>query len=115
LADHDVWAVTVQTVRDWEHDVVAAAEVGLERADDIALLRWAGDHNRILVTRDRDFGRLVFVGGHGAGVLFLRITPSTQETVHGELGRVLDKHSQFELQRAFVVVEPGQYRIRRPE
>lgn len=115
LADHDVWAVTLQTVRDWGHDVVAASEVGVARADDIALLQWADDRGRILMTRDRDFGRLVFMGGHRAGILLLRITPSTQDTVHDELGRVLETHTQSELQRAFVVVEAGQYRMRRPE
>lgn len=73
----------------------------------------AHERDRTLVMRDRDFGRLVFAGGQAAGILFLRVTPSTQDAVHEELARVLEAYSQSELERAFVVVEPGQYRIRR--
>ena len=50
-----------------------------------------------------------------AGILFLLVTPFTLEAVHEELARVLDEHTHAEQQRAFVVVGPGQYRIRRPE
>ncbi|WP_272507704.1 DUF5615 family PIN-like protein [Salinibacter sp.] len=114
LADQDVWAYTLRTLREWGHDVIPAADAGLARAPDRELLQEAHDRDRILVTRDRDFGRLVFVSGKAAGVLLLRVTPSTQEAVHEELARVLDGHTSSELQQAFVVVEPGQYRIRRP-
>jgi predicted nuclease of predicted toxin-antitoxin system len=79
------------------------------------LLEEAHVRERILLTRDRDFGRLVFADGETAGVVLLRITPSTQNAVHAELGLVLDEYPSSELKRAFVVVEPNQYRIRRPE
>lgn len=115
LADQDVWAHTLQTLRDWGHDVVSASDLGLARAKDIDLLSEAHKRERILVTRDRDFGRLVFVEEQAAGILLLRVTPFTLKAVHEELARVLDEHSHGELQRAFVVVEPGQYRIRRSE
>lgn len=49
----------------------------------------------------------------GAGVIYLRMLPSTQNLVHQELERVLQEHSESELKRAFVVVEPGRHRFRR--
>ncbi|WP_423824497.1 DUF5615 family PIN-like protein [Salinibacter ruber] len=107
------WAQTLQTLRDWGHDVVAASDTGQARDRDVDLLREAHDRGRVLVTRDRDFGRLVFAAEHAAGILFLRITPATQNAVHEELARVLKTHSQSELKRSFVAVEPGQYRARR--
>lgn len=115
LADQDVWAYTLRTLREWGHDVTSAADAGLVRAPDVELLKEAHQRERILVTRDRDFGRLVFAGGETAGVVLLRITPSTQDAVHDELALVLEEHTHSELQRAFVVIEPNQYRIRRPE
>lgn len=115
LADQDVWAYTLRTLREWGHDVTSAANVGLARAPDSDLLEEAHQRERILVTRDRDFGRLVFAGGETAGIVLLRIAPSTQDAVHDELALVLDTHTHSELQRAFVVIEPDQYRIRRPE
>ena len=64
------------------------------------------------MTRDRDFGGLVFVCGFGSGVIYLRIVPSTLQAVHQELVRVLAMHSEDTLRSAFVVVEAGRHRVR---
>jgi predicted nuclease of predicted toxin-antitoxin system len=113
LADQDVYAVTIYCLGDLGHDVVRAAQFGLARAEDAEMLRVARAQGRILVTRDRDFGAIVFVQGMGPGVIYLRILPSTQDAVHGELARVLTLYGEQELQTAFVVVEPDRHRIRR--
>lgn len=94
--------------------MVSAGDVGLSTATDRALLEAATTRNRLLITRDRDFGRLVFLEGQSSGILLLRISPSTQQAVHDELYRVLDGYSFNELNDAFTVAEPGQHRIRRP-
>jgi len=95
-------------------DVIPVAQIGLARATDEDLLKTAHDQNRIFVTRDRDFGNLVFVKGLGAGVLYLRILPSTQNSVHDELERVLKSYTEGELKNAFVVIEAGGHRLRKP-
>ncbi|MGA9347731.1 MAG: DUF5615 family PIN-like protein [Anaerolineae bacterium] len=114
LLDQDVYAVTARLLRDLGHDVVPVAQIGCSQADDSGLLRIAQEQGRIFVTRDRDFGGLVFIKGVGAGVIYLRILPSTQNVVHQELERVLKSYSEDELTRAFVVIEPGRHRFRRP-
>ena len=86
LTDQDVYALTVQLLRDLDHDVV---------------------------TRDRDFGNLVIVQGLTTGVVYLRLLPSTLAAVHAELERVLARYNQTALLRAFVVVEPARHRLRR--
>jgi predicted nuclease of predicted toxin-antitoxin system len=113
LLDQDVYATTARFLEQLGHDVVPVSQVGLSRASDEELLRFAQEQGRILVTRDRDFGALVFVQLLGAGVLYLRLLPSTQNAVHGELGRVLSAYSEQELSSAFVTVEPDGHRIRR--
>jgi len=113
LLDQDVYAVTARFLDGLGHDVVPVAQIGYSRADDTELLHIAQEQGRILVTRDRDFGGLVFVRSLGTGVIYLRILPSTQNAVHRELERVLQSYSQDELKRAFVVVEPGRHRFRR--
>jgi predicted nuclease of predicted toxin-antitoxin system len=113
LTDQDVYATTVHFLSGLGHDVVTAAQLGLAQAEDAELLRVAQQQGRIFVTRDRDFGGLVFVGGGGAGVIYLRMSPSTQNAVHTELERVLVLYSEPELQGSFVVIEPGRHRIRR--
>jgi len=90
-----------------------AADIGLSRADDKVLLEEVQKLERIFVTRDRDYGNLVFVQGAGAGVIYLRMLPSTFEEVHTELKKVLSKYPVDELAKAFVVVEAKGHRIRR--
>ena len=113
LLDQDVYAATAGFLTGIGHDVVRVAQIGISQVDDELLLETAGEQNRILVTRDRDFGGLVFVKNLGAGVVYLRILPSTQNAVHNEFARVLETHSESELRKAFVVIEPGGYRFRR--
>jgi len=113
LADHDVYAVTIRLLQALGHDVLPVAQQGLSSAEDSDLLRVARKQGRILVTRDRDFGRLFFVFGLGPGVLCLRALPSTQNAVHADLERALRSYPEGDLQTAFVVVEPGRHRFRR--
>ncbi|MEW5975498.1 MAG: DUF5615 family PIN-like protein [Acidobacteriota bacterium] len=95
------------------HDVLRAADIGLAQADDEELLQAAQNQNRLFVTRDRDFGGLVFVNAMGSGVLYLRVLPSSQNAVHQQLKRVLNAYSEEELRTAFVVIEAGGHRFRR--
>ena len=113
LLDQDVYAVTARFLKSLGHDVNLAAEHDLARADDEVLLRTAQGEGRVLVTRDRDYGNLVFVRRLAGGVVYLRMTPATTDAVHRELQHVLEVHPEETLRRAFLVVEPGQHRLRR--
>lgn len=113
LCDQDVYAATVRFLRGLAHTVSTAAELGLAQATDAELLKAARDQGQLLVTRDRDFGGLVFAQGSPAGVLYLRVAPSVVTSVHSELQRLLAIYTDQELADSFVVVEPGRHRIRR--
>jgi predicted nuclease of predicted toxin-antitoxin system len=114
LLDQDVYAITARFLSDGGHDVVLVSQIGLSQASDEEILRTAQEQNRILVTRDRDYGNLVFVRAIGNGVLYLRVLPSTVNSVHDELARVIQSYSEKELAGAFVVVEPYGHRFRKP-
>ncbi|MBW2091116.1 MAG: DUF5615 family PIN-like protein [Deltaproteobacteria bacterium] len=63
--------MTVDLLRIWGHDVVTAGGIGLARASDKEILNKAGDKNRIFITRDSDFGSLVFLSKiPSKGVIF---------------------------------------------
>jgi predicted nuclease of predicted toxin-antitoxin system len=113
LLDQDVFAVTLHFLIELGHDVIPVVQLGLSRANDEGLLKVAQEQNRIFVTRDRDFGNLVFVKALGAGILYLRMLPSTQKSVHAELEKVLNTYTEDELMQAFVVIEPDGHRFRR--
>jgi predicted nuclease of predicted toxin-antitoxin system len=114
LLDQDVYAITARFLSDSGHDLILAAQVGLSQARDEEILRTAEEQGRILVTRDRDYGNLVFVRTLGTGVIYLRILPTTVNAVHSELTRILQTYSEEELTGAFVVVEPEGHRLRKP-
>jgi len=113
LVDQDVFASTTRFLRNLGHDAISVSEIGLAQASDEKLLQTAQELERILVTRDRDYGSLVFVSGQGAGVIYLRLLPSNQHLAHEQLRQVLISHAEAELRNAFVVVEPSGYRFRR--
>ena len=113
LLDQDVYLATSRYRRELSHDVTSASELGLSRASDRELLLLAREENRIFVTRDRDFGNLVFVEGIYSGVIYLRVSPTNLAAGHAELRSVLNSYAEEELMRAFVVVEPGRHRFRR--
>jgi len=108
LLDQDVYASTALLLRALAHDVLTASELGLSQASDVELLQAAANESRILVTRDRHFGSLVFQMGRRTGVIYLRVTPSQLADVHDELARILTSRTEGELREAFVVVEPGE-------
>jgi predicted nuclease of predicted toxin-antitoxin system len=114
LADQDIWKLTLDLLRDWGHDVITAKAIGLARGDDKELLAVAKKEQRILITRDKDFGSLVFLGQiPSPGVIFLRIKPESIDKVHSELQRLLSEHNMRELRSCFCTVEPGRHRIRK--
>lgn len=115
LVDQDVYATTMRFISHLGHDVIPVAQIGLSQADDMILLRKAKEQDRIFVTRDRDFGGLVFVQGLEGGVIYLRMLPSNLNEVHAEIKRVLDTYTEEELRNAFVVIEPGRHRFRKIE
>src|SRR4051794_27295864 len=107
LADQDVYTATVRFLRDLGQDLATAAERDLSQSADADLLQAAHAEGRVFVTRVRDYGALIFVRALGAGVLYLRVLPSTLQAVRTELERVLGLYSGAEIQGTFVVVEPG--------
>lgn len=64
------------------HDVVRAAETGLERADDHVILQRAVKDERILITVDGDFGDWVVLPlSEHFGVVRVRIHPTSTENI----------------------------------
>ena len=112
LLDQNVYAVTARFLVGLGHNVAEVSQIRLSQATDEQLLAVAQKQGRIVVTRDRDFGALVFVKALGSGVLYRRMLPWTQDFVHNELARVLKSYTEEQLQKAFVVVEAGGHRFR---
>lgn len=94
------------------HEAVHALELGLARASDEVILECARREQRVVVTADLDFPRLLAVTrSEGPGLLLLRGgNYSEQETVDC-LRRTLETIPPAELPNSVVVI--GKERIRR--
>lgn len=113
LIDQDVYHFTILWLRQEGHNVVTAKELGMHRVEDEALLQKALELDRLFLTRDKDFGALVFLkAASSKGVIFLRITPSDFEDAHQQLQRLLREHTEEYLKQCYCVVEPHRYRLR---
>ena len=114
FCDQDIYRLTAEFLISLGHDVATAADAGMSQAVDREILRFAAVEGRILITRDKDFGSLVFSQNFShSGVILLRVTPQTLSDIHTELERLLSLHAEEDIQLSFVVVEKERHRIRR--
>ncbi|MGH7820728.1 MAG: DUF5615 family PIN-like protein [Candidatus Binatia bacterium] len=112
LADESCDFAVVRALRAAGHDVVAIVEAS-PAAEDPVVLDFATRDQRILLTEDKDFGRLVHAHSRGAvGVLFVRF-PANARARLGESVVELVEQKGDQLIGRFVVVQPGRIRIHR--
>ena len=84
--------------------------------NDSIFIKATDDSNIMMVqlTIDKDFGELVFLEERlSKGVILLRTEPQTLDKVNHQLQRLIEKHSERQLQKLFCVIEENRYRIRR--
>jgi predicted nuclease of predicted toxin-antitoxin system len=99
-------------VRDQGHDVLESRSLGPDPGD-LALLRWAVDDGRILVTIDTDFGTLFHTrSAPHAGLIRLPDVPAAVRIAL--MTQILRDHTAAELSRSIVTVRGHRIRISRP-
>jgi predicted nuclease of predicted toxin-antitoxin system len=95
---------------DWQ--VIHASDVSLALASDEAVFDWAQAHHAVLLTYDADFAdqRIYPVGTH-AGVVRLRVYPTTAEATCAALERLLVGVADEEMRGALVIVDERRIRL----
>lgn len=111
LIDKCAGRLLADWLREEGHDVLESRERG-EDPGDAAILEWAADEKRILITMDKDFGELVFKQGMPHfGLVRL---PDVPVTARIELmRRLLHEYEKALLSNAVVTVRGGRIRISR--
>jgi len=71
LIDNDLSSVLAEALREGDYDVVHVREIGLRDAPDGLIVARAVAENRVIVSRDNDFGTLPTLGAHGRTSLVL--------------------------------------------
>jgi predicted nuclease of predicted toxin-antitoxin system len=110
LADECCDFAAVRILRAHGHDVLAVSEFQY-RSVDKDVMDLALSQDRILLTEDKDFGWLVFVGRMDSpGVILIRF-PATARNLLAEAVLKLVSEYASQLSGAFVVLLPGKARI----
>jgi hypothetical protein len=112
LADESVDMGIVRAVRDAGHDVRAVAEES-PGASDGEVADLAHSDKRLLITEDRDFGRLVYADQRDShGVVYVRYPAGARAEVARDVVNLIANEG-VGLSDAFVVMQPGRARISR--
>ncbi|MFK7925783.1 MAG: DUF5615 family PIN-like protein [Bacteroidia bacterium] len=111
VADEGVDAPIVKHLRQNNHDVFYIAESERGISDD-EVLEIANKESRVLITRDKDFGELVYrMNRLHSGVVLIRLEGLKPQEKAIIVHKVIDKY-QEELATAFTVIQPNLVRIR---
>jgi hypothetical protein len=112
LADESVDSAITRRLRREGHDVRSVAEEYPGSSDEeVAAIALADE--RILLTEDRDFGRLVYARLQATcGVILMRYPARARVGFPEEMVELLGKYNE-QLVGAFVVAQPGRSRIDR--
>ncbi len=112
LADESCDFAVVRALRTAGHEVVAVSEIA-PRADDQTVIDLAVREGRILLTEDKDFGRLAHAHGRaGVGVVFVRYPATARASLPQAVVDLVTRRGET-LIGQFVIMQPGRIRIAR--
>ncbi|MFH0813726.1 MAG: DUF5615 family PIN-like protein [Pseudomonadota bacterium] len=112
LADECCDYAVVRALRAAGYDVLSVTDLS-PRANDSEIMKLALQEKRLLLTEDKDFGRLVYAQGQKVlGVIFLRFPLSARKQIAKDVLKLV-KQQEDKLGGCFVTVQPGQIRISR--
>lgn len=110
LADESCDFNVVRALRLAGYDVIAVSEI-TPRAEDAEVIRLALMDERILLTEDKDFGRLVYAHGQDTiGVILIRFPALVRSRLPGTILQLVQEQAD-RVRGSFVVVRPGRVRF----
>ena len=95
-------------------DTVHTGEIGYATAEDVAIIEWARQEERVIVTLDADFHALLALSGAASpSVIRIRIERLRAEALMELIQRVLSDWSSELAEGAALTVQPDRIRFRR--
>jgi predicted nuclease of predicted toxin-antitoxin system len=90
------------------------SEIGMSGVSDQVIFEWAQQRSAIVITFDEDFAdtRMYPIGSH-AGVLRLRVWPTTIEVTEAALARLLKSTDNAALCGSLIIIDNSRIRIRK--
>ena len=111
LVDESVGRSVVRYLRSLGYDVVSVQE-SCQGTGDSEICTWASREGRVIITNDKDFGKLIFQGRLASkGVILLRLRDERAPNKVGVLSSLLANYKD-RLADHFVVASETRVRIR---
>jgi predicted nuclease of predicted toxin-antitoxin system len=112
VADEGVDQQIVIALRENGHDVLYIAELA-SGINDNMVLQFTNEQNRILMTRDKDFGELVYRDKKvHSGIILNRLYELNSAKKAELVAKTIEEFGE-ELIGSFTVIQPGKIRIRK--
>jgi predicted nuclease of predicted toxin-antitoxin system len=110
VADESCDFSVVRELRRLGHDVISIAET-MSGIEDDAVIALANAERRLLITEDKDFGRLVFAAARAhTGVILIRYPAMARAGLASDVVKLLADRADA-LYGSFAVLEPGRARV----
>ncbi len=102
MIDKDV----IDALRNSDYDVECTSEKGMARSDDLEILNYCTENQRILITLDEHFGdwTVAKLSEH-SGVIRLKVHPTTSSNIKELLFPFLERNADREFQNILAIVK----------
>jgi predicted nuclease of predicted toxin-antitoxin system len=112
LLDADMPRSSADVISSLGYDVRDVRDLGMRYAEDRAIIEYAQKSNRVLVTRDLDFGSILQYPNHPGAIILRLPSEYTAKELSDVLRDFLSSTEAQILQKATIIVELGRYRRR---
>ena len=113
LLDADMPRSSVEIIRSLGFDVEDIRDIGMGAAKDNEIIEYAVNDDRIIVTRDTDFGEVLRYPKHPGAIIFRLPYTFTVKEINKKLKEFLTSVSEDKIRNAIVIVELSRYRRRK--
>ena len=112
LLDADMPKSSAEVIRSLDLDVVDVRDLGMRAAKDKEIIDYALENNRIIITRDMDFGEILRYPNHPGAIILRLPSEFTSQQLNKVLKDFLGSVEQKILKGAIIIVELSRYRRR---
>lgn len=113
LLDADMPRSSAEVIRRIGYEVEDVRDIGMRAAKDKEIIEYALKNNRIIVTRDTDFGEVLRYPEHPGAIIFRLPYAFTSKEINERLEEFFKSVNEEEIRETITIVELSRFRRRR--
>lgn len=110
LVDENIPSITVDELRELNHDVKDIRGTEFEGIDDPYLFELALKENRLLIMTDRGFSKVQ--NKIHSGILIITLKKPNEKSIHEKIVNVIKKYSDIYFQSKIIIVKDYVFSVR---